>query len=198
MDAIQRMRDKAQGHRSTGVQPATESADAGDREQRSDRDRAGKSGSGLRAFIQPDSCLRRTGLSVSANLLSAFNGSSDRSQCDLVRRRYGDGAAWGGGWGWGAGWGGGDIDVNVNNNFNRNTNISGGNRVNNISGNRGGGSGNTIRHIAVALLTATEIRQTVLAEVREAILRNRQRAAQRDIGRQGGNLRSKTVIAVDW
>ncbi|HEX5885888.1 MAG TPA: DUF3300 domain-containing protein, partial [Pyrinomonadaceae bacterium] len=39
------------------------------------------------------------------------------------------GAAWGGGWGWGCGWGGGDIDVNMNNNFNRNTNISGGNRV---------------------------------------------------------------------
>jgi len=43
------------------------------------------------------------------------------------------GAAWGGGWGWGCGWGGNDIDVNVNNNFNRNTNISGGNRVNNIN-----------------------------------------------------------------
>jgi uncharacterized protein DUF3300 len=44
------------------------------------------------------------------------------------------GAAWGGGWGWGCGWGNNDIDINVNNNFNRNTNISGGNRVNNISG----------------------------------------------------------------
>ncbi|HEU4873817.1 MAG TPA: DUF3300 domain-containing protein, partial [Pyrinomonadaceae bacterium] len=50
------------------------------------------------------------------------------------------GAAWGGGWGWGAGWGGGDIDINMNNNFNRNTNIIGGNRFNNISGNRGGGN----------------------------------------------------------
>ncbi len=43
------------------------------------------------------------------------------------------GAAWGGGWGWGAGWGGNDINVNVNNNFNRNTNIQGGNRTN-VSG----------------------------------------------------------------
>src|SRR5262249_52047511 len=29
------------------------------------------------------------------------------------------GAAWGGGWGWGCGWGGGDVNVNMNNNFNR-------------------------------------------------------------------------------
>ena len=48
------------------------------------------------------------------------------------------GAAWGGGWGWGAGWGGGDININRNNNFNRNTNI------NNVSGNRASNrSGNT-------------------------------------------------------
>ena len=41
------------------------------------------------------------------------------------------GAAWGGGWGWGCGWGGNnDITINNNNNFNRNTNINGGNRVN--------------------------------------------------------------------
>src|SRR5262249_7958574 len=45
------------------------------------------------------------------------------------------GAFWGGGWGWGCGWGGGDINININNNFNRNANIGGGNRVNNI-GNR--------------------------------------------------------------
>jgi hypothetical protein len=44
------------------------------------------------------------------------------------------GAAWGGGWGWGCGWGGNDIDINVNNNFVRNTNI----RNTNISGNRVG------------------------------------------------------------
>src|SRR5258708_33457769 len=36
------------------------------------------------------------------------------------------GAFWGGGWGWGCGWGGGDININRNNNFNRNTNIGGG------------------------------------------------------------------------
>ena len=43
------------------------------------------------------------------------------------------GAAWGGGWGYGCGWGHNDINVNVNNNFNRNTNI---NRNTNV--NRGG------------------------------------------------------------
>src|SRR5829696_8262845 len=56
------------------------------------------------------------------------------------------GAAWGGGWGWGCGWGGGDINVNRNNNFNRNTNINGGNRNQINGGNRnnignGGNSG---------------------------------------------------------
>jgi hypothetical protein len=52
------------------------------------------------------------------------------------------GAAWGGGWGWGCGWGNNDIDINVNNNFVRNNNI----RNNNISGNRVGN--NTWRHDA--------------------------------------------------
>jgi hypothetical protein len=46
------------------------------------------------------------------------------------------GAAWGGGWGWGCGWGHNDIDINVNNNFVRNNNI----RNTNVSGNRVGNS----------------------------------------------------------
>src|SRR5689334_2066450 len=53
------------------------------------------------------------------------------------------GAFWGGGWGWGCGWGGGNVYVNHNNNFNRNTNINGGNRTNIGGGNRtniGGGN----------------------------------------------------------
>src|SRR5262245_35244128 len=49
-------------------------------------------------------------------------------------------AAWGGGGvARGCGWRPGEVDINMNNNFNRNTNISGGNRTN-ISGNRGGGN----------------------------------------------------------
>jgi hypothetical protein len=54
------------------------------------------------------------------------------------------GAAWGGGgWGWGCGWGGNDIDINVNNNFVRNNNI---NRNTNISGNRVGNTNNKWSH----------------------------------------------------
>jgi len=45
------------------------------------------------------------------------------------------GAAWGGGWGYGAGWGGNNININVNNNFVRNNNI---NRNTNINNNRAG------------------------------------------------------------
>src|SRR5690242_13803686 len=49
------------------------------------------------------------------------------------------GAFWSGGWGWGCGWGNNDITINRNNNFNRNTNI--GNRPTNpIAG--GGNRGN--------------------------------------------------------
>src|SRR5437660_3976230 len=50
------------------------------------------------------------------------------------------GAFWSGGWGWGCGWGGhNNVYVNHNNNLNRNTNIGNGNR-NNI----GNGNGNNI------------------------------------------------------
>jgi hypothetical protein len=51
------------------------------------------------------------------------------------------GAFWAGGWGWGCGWGGNNININ-NNNFNRNSNINGGNRVNNSLPGRGNGNGN--------------------------------------------------------
>ena len=44
------------------------------------------------------------------------------------------GAFWGGGWGWGCGWG--SNNININNNFNRNSNINGGNRNNIGNGNR--------------------------------------------------------------
>jgi uncharacterized protein DUF3300 len=46
------------------------------------------------------------------------------------------GAAWGGGWGYHAGWGGNDIDIDIDNNFVRNSN-----RNTNISGNRAGNTG---------------------------------------------------------
>jgi len=99
------------------------------------------------------------------------------------------GAAWGGGgWGWGAGWGGNDININNNNNFNRNTNINGGNRVNNI------GSGNKWQHNPThrggAPYGDRATANRFGGAARGDSLANRQRTAQRDIGRQGGNLGS--------
>jgi len=69
---------------------------------------------------------------------------------------YAMGAAWGGGWGYGCGWGShNNITINNNNNFNRNTNINGGNRNNINGGNRGsnqpgrgGSGGNNWQHNA--------------------------------------------------
>lgn len=53
------------------------------------------------------------------------------------------GAAWGGGWGYNSGWGHNDVTINTNNNFNRNTNVNGGNRVSNRPA---GGGGNSWQH----------------------------------------------------
>jgi uncharacterized protein DUF3300 len=101
------------------------------------------------------------------------------------------GAAWGGGWGWHCGWGGGDIDVNMNNNFNRNTNISG-NRTNNISGNRGGDNKwqHNPSHRGGAPYGDRNTANKFGGTARGDSLANRQRAAQRDLGRQSGNLGS--------
>jgi uncharacterized protein DUF3300 len=52
------------------------------------------------------------------------------------------GAFWSGGWGWGCGWGGNNVYINRNNNFNRNTSIGGGNRNNIGGGNRNNIGGN--------------------------------------------------------
>jgi hypothetical protein len=103
------------------------------------------------------------------------------------------GAAWGGGWGWGCGWGGGDVDINMNNNFNRNTNISGGNRVSNISGNRGGGNKwqHNPSHRGGAPYGDRNTANRFGGTARGDSLANRQRSAQRDIGRQGGQLGSQ-------
>ena len=104
------------------------------------------------------------------------------------------GAAWGGGWGWGCGWGRGDVDVNMNNNFNRNTNISGGNRVNNISAGNRVNAGNKWQHNPShrggAPYGDRNTANRFGGTARGDSLANRQRTAQRDIGRQGGNLGS--------
>jgi hypothetical protein len=123
---------------------------------------------------------------------------------------------WGGGWGWGCGWGGGDININRNNNFNRNTNIGGGNRVNPLGGgnrgnlgggNRGnlgggnrvnplGGSGNRWQHNP-SHRGGTPYSDRNTADrfggtTRGDSLANRQQSARSQIGRQGGNLGSTT------
>src|SRR5262245_62960108 len=65
------------------------------------------------------------------------------------------GAAWGGGWGWNTGWGNNNINVNNFNNFNRNANI---NRAGNINANRSGRSEEhtselqSLRHLVCRLL----------------------------------------------
>jgi len=103
------------------------------------------------------------------------------------------GAAWGGGWGWGAGWGGNDININNNNNFNRNTNINGGNRNNINGGNRVNGGNkwqHNPQHRGGAPYGDRGTANRFGGAARGDSLGNRQRAAQRDIGRQGGNLGS--------
>ena len=122
---------------------------------------------------------------------------------------------WGGGWGWGCGWGHGDIDINRNNNFTRNSNIGGGNRVNPLgsgnrsnlgSGNRGNlGGGNRVNPLGggdrwqhdPSHRGGAPYRDRATADrfggtTRGDSLANRQRGARSQIGRQGGNLGSAT------
>ena len=98
------------------------------------------------------------------------------------------GAAWGGGWGWGCGWGDNDIDINVNNNFNRNVNINGGNRINNVSG-RNTWQHNP-RHRGGAPYPNRSTADRFGGTTRGDSLANRQRAAGGQLARQNGNLDS--------
>jgi uncharacterized protein DUF3300 len=96
------------------------------------------------------------------------------------------GAAWGGGWGFGFGWGGGDIDMNINNNFNRNANISGGNRA--------AGARNTWQHNPQhrggAPYSDRATANRFGSNARGDSLASRQKGAQQQIARQKGNLGS--------
>ena len=105
------------------------------------------------------------------------------------------GAAWGGGWGWGCGWGDNDIDINVNNNFNRNVNISGGNRVNNISG--GNRWQHNPQHRGGAPYPNRATADRFGGTARGDSLQNRQRAAGRELNRERGNLGSADRAAGD-
>jgi hypothetical protein len=113
------------------------------------------------------------------------------------------GAFWSGGWGWGCGWGGNNnITINNNNNFNRNSNISGGNRTNIGGGNRpsqlparGGAGGNSTWRHNPQHRGGAPYRDRATADrfggtARGDSLSNRQANARQQVGRQGGNLRS--------
>ena len=125
------------------------------------------------------------------------------------------GAFWSGGWGWGCGWGGNNITINNNNNFNRNTNIGGGNRPSQLpsggrgnvgGGNRGnlgggnrasqlpaGGRGNwqhNPQHRGGAPYKDRATADRFGGTTRGDSLANRQAGARQQLGRQGGNLAS--------
>jgi hypothetical protein len=114
------------------------------------------------------------------------------------------GAFWGGGWGWGCGWGGNNtININNNNNFNRNSNIGNGNRNNIGSGNRpsqqpsrgGGGRGDSNwkhnpQHRGGAPYGDRATADRFGGSARGDSLSNRQAGARQQVGRQGGNLPS--------
>jgi hypothetical protein len=93
-----------------------------------------------------------------------------------------------GGWGWGASWGRNDITINNNNNFNRNANIN---------GYRGGNAGNTWQH-RPEHRGGAPYRDRATADrfggtSRGDSLASRQTSARQQVGRQGGNLRSNAV-----
>jgi hypothetical protein len=116
------------------------------------------------------------------------------------------GAFWGGGWGWGCGWGGNNtININNNNNFNRNSNIGNGNRNNIGSGNRpsqqpsrgGGGRGDSNwkhnpQHRGGAPYGDRGTADRFGGSARGDSLSNRQASARQQVGRQGGNLPSNS------
>jgi hypothetical protein len=95
------------------------------------------------------------------------------------------GAAWGGGWGWNCGWGrNNNINVNVNNNFNRNVNVQGGNRVSS------GAWQHNPTHRGGTPYPNRNTANRYGGTARGDSLNNRQLGAQQQLNRQGGNLNS--------
>jgi Protein of unknown function (DUF3300) len=103
------------------------------------------------------------------------------------------GAAWGGGWGYGCGWGGNDVDINVNNNFNRNTNISNSGNRTNVS-NRTANTSNKFQHNPQHRGGAPYSNKATANKfggtARGDSLSQRQSSARQQASRQGGNLSS--------
>jgi hypothetical protein len=102
------------------------------------------------------------------------------------------GAAWGGGWGWNAGWGHNDINVNNVNNFNRNANINA-NRAGNINANRSGTWQHNAAHRGGAPYRDRATANRYGGAARGDSLANRQAGARQQVSRQGGNVRSGAV-----
>ena len=99
------------------------------------------------------------------------------------------GAAWGGGWGWNAGWGHNDIEINNFNNFNRNANINA-NRAGNINANRTGTWQHNAAHRGGAPYSDRATAKRYGGTARGDSLANRQAGARQQVTRQGGNVRS--------
>lgn len=97
------------------------------------------------------------------------------------------GAAWGGGWGWGCGWGHNDININVNNNFNRNANIN-----RNINSNLGGSNKwqHNPSHRGGAPYSNRATANKYGGNARGESLSSRQSSARQQVNRQSGNLQS--------
>ena len=99
------------------------------------------------------------------------------------------GAMWSGGWGWNCGWGGsGNVNINVNNNFNRVNHYNNVNNVNNVRG------GNSWQHNP-GHRGGTPYRDRTTADryggtARGDSVANRQAGAGQQLGSQGGNLGS--------
>ena len=98
------------------------------------------------------------------------------------------GAAWGGGWGWGCGWGNNDIDIDVNNNFNRNTNVNRGGNTTNV------GSGNKWQHNSehrgAAPYSDRATANKYGGTARGDSASTRQASARQNISQQGGRTQS--------
>src|SRR5712664_1949608 len=115
------------------------------------------------------------------------------------------GAFWSGGWGWGCGWG--NNNINNNNNFNRNSNVGGnrpsnqpvrggGNRGNIGGGNRGGDASwkHSPQHRGGAPYRDRATADRFGGTTRGDSLSNRQARARQQVGRQGGNLPSNRAV----
>jgi len=108
------------------------------------------------------------------------------------------GAAWGGGWGWGCGWGNNDIDIDINNDFNRNTNVNRGDTNINRGGDRTNvGSGNkwqhNSQHRGAAPYSDRATANKYGGTARGDSMSNRQAGARQNISQQGGRVQSGTM-----